>query len=347
MENKKLKQITKQLIKSLESWDYNKAISFSNDETQTRDFLIEPFFELLGYNKMDDYLHEFIADMGNKRGRRVDMAISFGKSHPVILVECKKADTKLSDNHFRQLNEYCLYTESAKIGIITNGVQYDFYTRSNENNVILNESPFFSFDLTSYEEADMEKLALFYRPTFELNDVISEAEDVYFLEQFDEALFQTLSDPDEDFIKIVYRKMGGKRLTSGISEQIFNLINSISLRNAVDRIMQKEITDSNSGIITTAEEIKTFNVIKTILAMSSKIKNSEMDRIGYRDMRGSFAVLVDDNGRKKICSLKLTERKKEIEIGNYIFDLEDTSITSLTVLKRELVDSALQNLNIK
>lgn len=341
MDSKRLKQLTKQLTKSLESWDFDKAISFSNDETQTRDFLIEPFFELLGYNKMDDYLHEFIADMGTKRGRRVDMAISFGKSEPLILVECKKADTKLTDNHFRQLNEYCLYTESAKIGIITNGITYDFYTRSSENNVILNESPFFSFDLSNYEEADIEKLALFYRPTFDLNSVLNEAEDVYFLAKFDEALFQTLSDPDEEFIKIVYRKMGGKRLTASISEQIFNLINSISLRNAVDRIMQKEITDSNSGIITTVEEIKAYNVIKTILAMSSKIKNSEMDRIGYRDMKGSFGILVDDNGRKKICSLKLTDRRKEIEIGDNTYDLDDTSITSLTVLKRELVDSAI------
>lgn len=341
MDNKRQKQITKQLLKALSNWDYEKAISFSNDETQTRDFLIEPFFDLLGYNKMDDYLHEFVADMGTKRGRRVDMAISFGKSQPIILVECKKATAKLSDNHFRQLNEYCLYTESAKIGLITNGLQYDFYTRSNENNVILHETPFFSFDLTAFEEADVEKLALFYRPTFELNEVVAEAEDVYFLEKFDEALFETLSKPDDDFIKIIYKKMGGKRLTNNISEQIFNLINSISLKTAVDRIVQKEINDSNSGIITTAEEIKTFNVIKTILAMSSKIKNSEMDRINYRDMKGSFGILVDDNGRKKVCSLKLSDRRKIIEIGDNSYELEDTSITTLTLHKKELVESAI------
>lgn len=135
--------------------------------------------------------------------------------------------------------------------------------------------------------------------------------------------------------------MGGKRLTSSISEQIFGLINSISLKNAVDRITQKEITDSNSGIITTAEEIKAYNIIKTIIAMSSKIKNSELERITFRDMKGSFAILVDDNARKKICSLVLTDKKKTLDIGDSCFDLEDTSTTSLTTYKRELVNSAL------
>lgn len=341
MDSKKLKQITKQLSKSFANWDFEKAISFSNDETQTRDFLIEPFFEILKYNKMDDYLHEFIADMGSKRGRRVDMAISLGKSEPLILVECKRATQKLNDNHFRQLNEYCLYTGSAKLGIITNGVEYHFYTRSDENNVILNETPFFVFDITDFDDSDLEKLALFYRPSFELKDVIQEAEDVYFLEKFDDALYDTLVNPDDDFIKIIYKKMGGKRLTSSVSEQIFELINSISLRNAVDRITQKEISDSNSGIITTAEEIKTFNIIKTILAMSSKIKNSEMDRISYRDMKGSFAILVDDNVRKKVCGLVLTDKKKVIEIGDDSYELEDASITTLTNYKRELVNSAI------
>ena len=84
MDNKKVKQIANQLSKCFNKWDYNKAIEFSTDETQTRDFLIEPFFDILKYNKMDDYLHEYIADMGGKRGRRVDMAIGFNKNVPII-----------------------------------------------------------------------------------------------------------------------------------------------------------------------------------------------------------------------------------------------------------------------
>jgi hypothetical protein len=342
MDSKRLKQITAQISKLLNKWDVKKAISFSADETQTRDFLIEPFFEMLNYNKMDDYLHEYIADMGAKRGRRVDMAISFGKSKPTILVECKKATINLVDNHFRQLNEYCLYTESAKIGIVTNGIIYDFYTRSDENNVILNESPFFTFNVTDYTESDIEKLALFYRPTFDLDIIIEKAKEVYFLSKFDEALFDTLSNPSDDIIRAIYKKMGGKRLTENVSTQIYDLINSSSLKTVLERIVKKEIEESNTGIITTSAELRVYNIIKTILAMSSKIKNAELERITYKDFKGSFAIIVDGSSRNKICSLKI--HKNLIEIGDDTFELKDTRSVSLTQFKKELVASALKYL---
>ena len=343
MDNKRLKQITKEISKSFDNWDVKKAISFSQDETQTRDFLIEPFFEILKYSKMDDYLHEYIADMGNKRGRRVDMAISLGQSKPIMLIECKRATISLTDNHFRQLNEYCLYTESAKIGIVTNGIIYDFYSRSNENNVILNESPFFTFDVTNFTDADIERLVLFYRPTLDLNSIVNEAEDVYFLSKFDDALFETLSNPSDDVIRIIYKKMGGKRLTENVSSQLFNLINSSSLKSVVDRITQKEIQESNTGIITTSEELRVYNIVKTILAMSSKVKDTELERISYKDFKGSFAIIVDGSSRNKICSLKID--KNLIEIDNDTFDLKGTNSVSLTEFKKELVASALKYLN--
>ena len=34
--------------------DYKKAIKMSDNEAKTRDYLVEPFFEMLGYQKMDN-----------------------------------------------------------------------------------------------------------------------------------------------------------------------------------------------------------------------------------------------------------------------------------------------------
>ena len=73
MDSKKLKQITNQLKKSFDNWDFNKVINLSKDETQTRDNLIDPFFNILNYSKTDDYSHEYIADMGDKKGRRAEI----------------------------------------------------------------------------------------------------------------------------------------------------------------------------------------------------------------------------------------------------------------------------------
>jgi len=138
--------------------------------------------------------------------------------------------------------------------------------------------------------------------------------------------------------------MGGLRSTEKALTQIKGLVNSISIKTALDRIVQKEISESNSGIITTVEEIKAYNVIKTILAMSSKIKPIDLERIGYRDLKGFFAIIVDDNQRKNICALYFNEKSKVIKINNYSFNLDEVSVSSITKLKKELTESALSNL---
>jgi hypothetical protein len=343
MDSKKLKQIINQLKKSFDNWDFNKAINHSKDETQTRDNLIHPFFNILNYSKLDDYTHEYISDMGDKKGRKVDIAITLGKKEPLILVECKSATAKLNDNHFRQLNEYCLYSPSAKVGILTNGIIYNFYTVNSREKKGLNTKPFFTFDLTNYDNSQLEMLALFNRQSIEISEILQEAEDVYFLDNFDNALFKTFVETDE-LVKLIFKNMGGLRSTEKALSQIKGLVNSISIKTALDKIVQKEISESNSGIITTVEEIKAYNVIKTILAMSSKIKAADLERISYRDLKNSFLIIVDDKQTKNICSLVFKDKLKAIDISGNRFELDDVSVTSITKLKKELTESALSNL---
>lgn len=346
MDSKRVKQIVNQIRKSLDNWDYQKAIEHSSDETQTRNFLIHPFFEnILQYNAMDDFSHEIIADVGGKRGRRVDIAITLGGKKPLIMVECKSVNTKLNDNHFRQLNEYCHSTASAKMGILTDGIIYKFYAENTKEKNNLYTEPFFTFNLEDYSTSDLEMLALFNRPTIELKEILEEAEEIYFLNQFDDGLYKVLANPSENFLKEIYINMGGKRASEKILDQIRELVNSTSLKTALDRVIQEEVSSSNSGIITTDEEKKVFSVIKTIIAMTSKISNKELARIGYRDQKGAFAIIVDDNRRKQICSLVLKEKSKSITINNKRYDLPDTSVASLTELKKELIDSAISNLS--
>ena len=75
-------QLLRSLRKSIENFDYKSAIKKSGDETNTRYLLIHPFLELLGYKKMIDFDHEYIADLKGKRGTKVDIAITFGKKNP-------------------------------------------------------------------------------------------------------------------------------------------------------------------------------------------------------------------------------------------------------------------------
>ena len=340
MDSKKIRQLVKALNEKFENWNWEKALANSQNETTTRDFLIHPFLDLLNYDRIDDYTHEVTADLGKKKGKKVDVAITLGSKNPVILIECKKSTEKLNDSHYRQLREYCTDTNTAKIGILTNGIVYKFYTRNNTSTLQI--SPFFEFNLSDYGNQDLELLSLFMRNVIDINSILEVAGETYFLDNFDEALYDTLVNPSEDLIKIINANMGGKRKSDKIYSKIKELINGTSLISTANRIIKYEASMSNTGIITTSEEIKAYNVIKTIMAMSSKFKNSDLQRISYRDLKGSFLVVFDDNQNKRICSLILKEKSKVIQINGEKFQLDDTNIASITKLKKQLLESALK-----
>ncbi|MDC1081153.1 hypothetical protein OAQ15_03520 [Flavobacteriaceae bacterium] len=54
MEKSKVVQIAKKIEKSISNLDVKKAIVHSNDEAKTRDYLVEPFFKILGYREIED-----------------------------------------------------------------------------------------------------------------------------------------------------------------------------------------------------------------------------------------------------------------------------------------------------
>ena len=341
MESAKIKQIATKIEKSLNEWDFNKAIKFSNDETKTRDYLVEPFFKILGYKEMDDYTHEFSLRESKGKVKKVDMVIFIDKREPTILIECKKANITLSERNFKQLSSYYHFHKESKLGILTNGIVYKFYSRNLDEKGELNPTPFVTFDLSDFDNNDVKELVRFFRLTINVKEIMEEASEIYFLEKFDEGLFNTLYKPDEDFIKLVFRNMGGKRITDKARDKVYGLINSISLNDTVERIKVEESKDSKSGIVTTSEELKCYSVVKTIIAMSSKIKNTDLDRVGYRDYKGSFIVIVDNTPRKPICYFKLTDTKKVLGIGDEEFDMGGVSVKSIIKFRRSLTDSAL------
>jgi hypothetical protein len=149
------------------------------------------------------------------------------------------------------------------------------------------------------------------------------------------------SDGNKKLIEIIYRNMGGKRFTDNVLNDLLPLVNSISLRGVLDRIIIEENVNSNSGIITTTDEIKAYDIIKTILSLSRGVK-IDLDRITYRDYKDSFKILIDDNQRKSICSIEITKTKKFLSVGNNRHELNSISVGELTKHKKEIVEAALK-----
>jgi|TARA_B110000977_G_C11041921_1_gene479172 hypothetical protein len=339
MERTSFNQITKTLKKSFEKWDYNRAIQLSDSEAATRDYLIEPFLNILGYVKMDDYSHEFSLPLAKGKVKKIDMVINLNGKNPTILIECKKAGANLTSANFIQLKEYFSAQASSKLGVLTNGLVYRFYSSSLDDKRTLNSVPFLTFDLTDFNSSDIDNLVPFYRNSIDLKSILEEAEGQYFLERFDDGLYKTLVSPPRDFVKSVFSNMGGKVLTEKNHTRIFELINSISISDALERVKINEANNSKTGTVTTAAEIKCFNIIKTIIGMSSKVKTTDLDRISFQDKKGHFNIIVDGSIRNSVCKLVLSDKGNVIEIEGVKFEIEKVSTQEIIKHKTALINS--------
>lgn len=328
--------------RSFGKWEYKKAIERSkNNETATRDLLIEPFFNILGYDKMNHYLHEFALKISKGRVKKVDMVITIDGKKPIMLVECKAAGNPLSKKNFKQLSDYFDLNKSSDIGILTNGIIYKFYC-VNWDNDRLNSKPFLVFDLNNFTDADLENIVQFDRAVFDIDKIKDNANEVYFLDSFEDALFATLYNPKQEFIKLIYNNMGGRNVTADVRKRIYKLINSISLEEALDKIKQAELRDSKFGFVTTSDEIKTFEIIKTIIAMTSKISNDDLSRISYVDSKTVFNIITDNRGRNVICQLKYTGSKNLIIIDKQKYVLKNITVKEITKHKKSIISSAIK-----
>ncbi|WP_229413028.1 hypothetical protein [Massilia alkalitolerans] len=81
--------------------------SLIQTEEATKNAMVMPFIQLLGYNVFDptEVTPELVADIGTKKGEKVDYAI-LRDGDPIMLFECKKCGADLHINHAGQLFRY-------------------------------------------------------------------------------------------------------------------------------------------------------------------------------------------------------------------------------------------------
>jgi hypothetical protein len=312
-------------------------------EEATKMAFVVPFIQSLGYDIFNpmEVVPEFISDIGIKKGEKIDYAI-LKDGQPVILIECKHwaEDLNLHDG---QLLRY--YTVSkAKFGILTNGILYRFYTDLEKSN-IMDEKPFFEFDITEIKDNQVEELKKFQKSYFDIENIFTSAADLKYSNEIKNIFSQEINSPSDDLVRFflvqVYqgnatakvitafkdlvKKSCQEVITDMITERLKTAIKKESGAAQPEGSVQKTEPEAPvSKIKTTAEEIEAFFIIKSILR-----QDMDITRIGYRDAQSYFSILLDDNNRKTICRLYLTEKKKQIGIFDENRKVIYTSLQSL------------------
>ncbi|MEX6689196.1 type I restriction endonuclease [Danxiaibacter flavus] len=295
-------------------------------EEATKNAFIMPFLQTMGYDIFNplEVVPEFIADIGIKKGEKVDYAILKDGS-PIILIECKHWSSDL-DPHNSQLFRY-FHTTEAKFGILTNGIIYRFYTDLVQSNK-MDEKPFFEFKIDDIKEAQIEKLKEFHKSYFNLESINNTASELKYMSELRALIIKEISDPSEEFTRLFAKTVYPSIVTAKILEQFKGYLkrtfaqflnDSINERlktalatetQKAEEISKEDLTSATvdeNKVVTTAEEMDAFYIVRAILA--SKVK---VTRIISRDTQSYFGVLLDDNNRKPLCRLHFNGKKKHI-----------------------------------
>ncbi|RSC92260.1 type I restriction endonuclease [Tenacibaculum singaporense] len=292
-------------------------------EEATKTAFVLPFIDLLGYDIFNptEVIPEFTADIGLKKGEKVDYAI-MENSVPILIIECKHWKEDLN-THNSQLFRY-FHTSKSRFALLTNGVEYKFFTDLEETNK-MDEKPFLEFNITKLKESTINEVVKFHKTKFDVDQIVNNASSLKYSREIKKIFNAQLIEPESDFIRFFSSRVYSGRQTERVLEQFKELVSkSINqlisekvndrLHSALNKEEEKLAEESieqeeknESKIVTTEEEMEAYRVVVAILR-----KEISVERIAFRDTQSYFGVLLDDNNRKPLCRFHFNGKTKYI-----------------------------------
>lgn len=306
-----------------------KQMDHIQTEEATKNAFIMPFVSALGYDVFNptEVIPEFTADIGTKKGEKVDYAIRKGDDI-IMLIECKWSGADLHQDHASQLYRY-FSTTDARFAILTNGIAYEFYSDLDEKNK-MDSKPFFTFNILGFQDHQVNELEKFTKSAFSLKDILTTASELKYTGAIKKILEEELTNPSKEFVKFFISKVCDRSHTKQAIEEFTRIVQEAREQFVKEKINERlksalsanetpkeelspenEIAplESDDGIVTTEEEIEGYNIIKAILRQTVDVK-----RITMRDTKSYCGILLDDNNRKPICRLHFNSSQKYIGI---------------------------------
>lgn len=326
--------IIRQLVERIEKMKDN-----VQTEEATKTAFIMPFINALGYDIFNplEVVPEFVCDIGTKKGEKIDYAI-MQEGKPTMLIECKHClqDLNLHDN---QLLRY-FNVSPAKFGVLTNGIIYRFYTDLEKENV-MDEKPFLEINLLELRDNQIEELRKFHKSYFDVSNIMNTASELKYTNELKRLVAAELANPTPEFVKFFARQVYGGQLKEKVMEQFTGLMKRAASQWKNDIINERlkaalnsdvqvatatadkpepepdHCEDADNGIVTTAEELQGYYIVKSILA-----QKVPLNRVVGRDTKSYFGILLDDNNRKPICRLWFNRGNKYV--GTFDADKNET-----------------------
>ncbi|WIY02033.1 type I restriction endonuclease [Amycolatopsis mongoliensis] len=309
-------------------------------EEATKNAFVMPFIStVLGYDVFNpaEVIPEFTADVGTKRGEKIDYAIVHD-GQVQVLVEAKKINDPLRIEHASQLFRYFAVT-NARIAILTNGQVYEFYTDLDAPNR-MDAKPFLVLDFADIDDTLLPELAKLTKESFDLDSVISAAGELKYIGQLKRILAAQFKEPEDEWVKFLTTRVYEGSFTQRVREQFAPLVSKATrqflneqvndrLKNALggpdsyvsvssgsaaqpeqpQPAAEAKVTDDNERVVTTEEELEGYRIVRAIVCAEVPAA-----RVAARDTKTYFGVLLDDNNRKPIARLWFNRSTKYLGV---------------------------------
>ena len=285
------------------------------NEESTKLYLALPLVGLLGFDYSNPYevYPEHAADPSGVRPAKIDLAI-MRDGNPVIALECKKVGSDLVEPR-AELRAYYDAVPTLKLGILTNGIMFEFFVDSSTPNA-MDEEPFLVLDLDTIARNGvtdelLETLVYLTKQNFN-PDTIAEMAHIHLCKKrLRTLLIEEAKSPSEDFCRFILQKTGLKNVRKGTIERHYGpLIKKAFEEALVLPVVQRLRAESGpegkfnaanlhqigQRIVTTEAELAVVAYVRRRLAflVSEDALFNAIDQIDYSDYLGKLTVFYNN-----------------------------------------------------
>jgi hypothetical protein len=336
------------------------------NEEATKVSLVLPFIALLGYDDRDptEVAAEHAADFSEKYRNKVDYAILKDMS-PIIAVECKSVGNGKKDDR-GQLKAYFNACKTVKLGVLTDGIIYEFFVDSNEPN-LMDEEPFLTVNFESIASGHMtdtilDGLMSLLKTAFDPTSIAENARMNLTYLAFYEYITEQFSGPSVEFTRFLLRENDIKHVRAAAIDAYRSLAKTAFQDVFNARVLQRlEIPASTmqkqasarpvepvesavvpaepSLIQTTQQELEAFEAIRRRLSFLAAGDNALFDlvsKVAFKDYQGKFVVFI---GKERKGRLVEIFESKDGQLKFQVCDgLPDNERADLSELDARLID---------
>lgn len=192
---------TRERIQELKE-SVSKKINLLNSEETTKSAIIVPFIATMGYDVSDPTMVqcEFpVVTLGKRE--RVDYAIFTNTREPKILIECKSVSEKIKQQTIDQAEKYFNALPSVNCMVITNGIEYWFFSDIVVSG-IMDKTPFFIFNINTFNDDEYSIIKNFSFEMVNIQMFVKDA-NLYNTNRLKATIFEKLNNPTPDVIRVL------------------------------------------------------------------------------------------------------------------------------------------------